>query len=217
MRLPQLTKPKKRTRIIAPGDLVCVGCSLGSSWPRREATRSPPRPGISNGPARRSHEPFACTSWIRRNVEFPHSLPAICNTDRRRGYQGPEPSQKSAAFWGGFAISSATHADTVFPAKGSITATAGHHSAEQHFFLVATPDEKHLFFVTPGRGRRKVRFRPAFCATNPGGLAGREGRGRNSPCPGWSSFEPSGRMPPSPLLIWTLYQQAFRSVERLAC
>jgi hypothetical protein len=29
LRLPQLTKPKKRTRIIAPGDLVCVGCFVG--------------------------------------------------------------------------------------------------------------------------------------------------------------------------------------------
>src|SRR3954470_14435673 len=93
-------------------------------------------------------------------AEFPHSLPAICNTDRRRGYQGPEPSQKSAAFWGGFAISSATHADTVFPAKGSITATAGLHSAEQPIFLVAKPDEKHLFFVTLGQNGAEVRFRP---------------------------------------------------------
>ena len=45
--------------------------------------------------------------------------------------------------------------------------TAGHHSAKRHFFLVIAPDGKHLFFVTPGRGRWKVRFRPAFLRDKP--------------------------------------------------
>ena len=34
--------------------------------------------------------------------------------------------------------------------------------AKQDLFLVITPDEKHLFFVTLGQSGAEVRFRPAF-------------------------------------------------------
>src|SRR3954469_14898335 len=38
---------------------------------------------------------------------------------------------------------------------------------KRHFFLAVRPNEKHLFFVTPGQGCPEVRFRPAFLRDKP--------------------------------------------------
>src|SRR3954463_12438585 len=69
--------------------------------------------------------------------------------------QGPEPSQKSAAFRKGFAISSATRAAVVFPTNRFVTATAGRHSAERHLLLPVytwrkTPVFRHPWPGVPG-------------------------------------------------------------------
>ena len=42
-----------------------------------EPTQSLPRLSVSNGPARPSHEPFACASWGQRKVEFSYGFRLI--------------------------------------------------------------------------------------------------------------------------------------------